>query len=159
MKRLGLAAPALALIAACSGASTSIQPGQWETTTRMTSIDMPGAPPAMLAQVRAQLANQAQTQSSCITPEQAANPAGSMLNTGSGASACQFTDSTFAGGVIRVNGSCPGPAGASMRMSLVGSYTATTMEGRISSDIQGGPQSMRMSGTLTSRRTGDCPAG
>ena len=49
-------------------------------------------------------------------------------------------------------------------MSWEGSYTATTMEGAITAEVQappgteGGPQTIRMSGTLSSRRTGDCPA-
>lgn len=159
MNRLLLWTAPLALIAACSANNDALQPGQWETVTKMTTVDAPGLPPAALAQMRAQLANQVQTQSSCITPEQAANPAGTMLNTGGGTPTCQFSDSTFAGGVISVRGTCPGPAGAgSIRMSLTGTYTPTTMEGRISTEIQGGPQSMNMSGTLTSRRTGDCPS-
>ena len=166
MKRLVLWAPSLALLAACSGGgSDQIQPGMWETTSRMTDVEVPGMPPAMAEQMKAQMANQTQTQSQCITPEQAANPAGSMLSQGEDAQGCTFSDSTFSGGVIRVRGTCPGPAGAgTATMSWEGSYTATTMEGAITAEVQappgpeGGPQTIRMSGTLSSRRTGDCPA-
>ena len=165
MKRLVLWAPSLALLAACSGGSDQIQPGMWETTSRMTEVEIPGMPPAVAEQMKAQMANQTQTQSQCITPEQAANPAGNMLNAGGDAQGCQFSDSTFSGGVIRVRGTCPGPAGAgTANMSWEGTYTATTMEGRITAEVQappgaqGGPQNIRMSGTLASRRTGDCPA-
>jgi hypothetical protein len=167
MKRHLLWAPPLALLFACSGSAVSLQPGQWETTTRMTSIEVPGAPEAMVTQMRAQLANRADTQSRCITPQEAANPAGNMLNPGGGGQGCTFTDNTFAGGVINVNGSCAGPGGrGSMRMGLQGSYTATTIEGRVSAEVTappgaappGTPQTVRMSGTMTARRTGDCPA-
>jgi hypothetical protein len=167
MKRLVLWAPPLALLAACSGSSVSLQPGQWETTIRMTSIEVPGAPEAMVAQMRTQMANQVDTRSQCITPQEAANPAGNMLNPSGGGQGCTFTDNIFAGGVINVNGTCAGPGGqGSARMTLAGSYTATTMEGRVSAEVTappgaappGTPQTVRMSGTMTSRRTGDCPA-
>jgi len=165
MKRLVLWAPSLALLAACSGGgSDQIQPGMWETTTRMTEVEVPGMPPAVAEQMKAQMANQTQTQSQCITAEQAANPAGNMLSQGSDAQGCNFSDSTFAGGRINVRGTCPGPNGqGSATMSWEGTYTATEMTGRITAEVQGpagtaGPQQIRMSGTLSSRRTGDCPA-
>ena len=157
MRRSTLAMLAvLPALAACSGgSSTSIQPGQWETTTAFTTVEAPGMPPAALEAMRSQLASQRNTQSSCITPEQAANPAGDMLNSGGGPNSCQFSKSTFAGGVIDVQGTCPGPAGT-MTMGWQGNYTATTMEGRFTTEVQGGPQSMRMIGTMNSRRIGDC---
>lgn len=146
----------LPALAACGGASTSIQPGQWETTTSFSTIEAPGMPPAALEAMRSQLASQTHTQSSCITPEQAANPAGDMMNSGGGPNGCQFSKSTFAGGVIDVQGTCPGPGG-NMTMGWQGRYTATTMEGQFTTEVQQGPQRMRMIGQMNSRRTGDCP--
>lgn len=163
--RYAMTGIAVAMLAACSGGNTSIQPGNWETTTRMTTVEAPGMPEPMLAQIRSQLANQSQTQSSCITPEQAANPTGGLLS-GSDSSGCQFTDSHFSGGEIRVNGTCPGPGGpGSMRMTMEGTYTETTMEGTVSTEMSappgapGGVENIRMSGTFNSRRTGECPSG
>jgi hypothetical protein len=151
-----LTAMPVLLLAACSSAPTTIQPGQWETTTQFSTIEAPGMPEAALTAMRAQ-ANQAQTNSSCITPQQAANPVGDLMNPQNGAGNCTFTDSTFSGGVISVHGSCPaGPGGGQMRMSWEGSYTATTMQGAFTTEFQGGPQSMRMIGTMSGRRTGEC---
>lgn len=158
MKRLALLAPTVAIIVACSGGGVSLQPGQWEMTTKMTDIEIPGAPPAMAAQMKQAMTAQAQTQSRCITAAEAANPAGNMASPSGNAQGCTFSKQTFSGGSIDVAGSCPGPAGGTMETSLSGSYTATTMDTRISANIQGGPQPMRMSGTMTGRRTGDCPA-
>ncbi len=166
MKRVVLLAPSMALLFACSGSSTALQPGQWEMTTRMTNIEVPGVPPAQAEAMRSAMANQAQTQSRCITAEEAANPARGMVNPTGEAAGCTFTDQTFAGGVIKVSGSCPAPGGqGTVRTSLDGSYTPTTMEARISAEVQAGPgappgvpQTVRMSGTMTSRRTGDCAA-
>lgn len=167
MKRSMLWAPSLALLAACSGGGADqIQPGMWETTTRMTEIELPGMPPEIAEQMKAQIQNQSQTQSQCITREQAANPAGKMLSQGPDAQGCNFSDSVFEGGRINVRGTCPGPGGqGSATLSWEGRYTETTMEGRVSAEVQApagaagsGPQTIRMAGTLSARRTGDCPA-
>jgi len=161
MKRLLPALP-IALLFACSPSAVSLQPGMWETTVQFTSIDLPGVPPAQLAATRAMM-SQPQVHSECMTPEDAANPAQRMMNPGTGGNACQFGDSTFAGGTIRVHGTCQAPGRPSSQMSMEGSFTATTMQATISSEVHApagaaGPQSGRMTGTLSARRTGDCPA-
>jgi len=162
MNKLALFAP-MAALAACSGSAVSLQPGQWETTVRFTSIEMPGAPEAMIGPMRTAM-SAPQTHSECMTAEQAANPAGRMMNPGGNANACQFTDSTFSGGTIRVHGTCQDPARGSMQISWEGSYTATTMQAQVSSEMHAppgtpGPQAIRMSGTMSGRRTGDCTTG
>jgi hypothetical protein len=161
MKRLMLIAPAIVVAAACSGGTSTIQPGNWEMTTRFTTVEIPGMPEAMAKQMQSQLANQSQTQTRCITPAEAANPTGGMMGS-QNPQGCQFSEQTFSGGVIRVRGTCPGPNNqGQIRMSWEGSYTQTSMQGNITTEITGGPQgqNMRMAGTLTSRRTGDCPSG
>src|SRR5215216_4936284 len=122
MKRFILLAPAVALAVACSGNTGTIQPGQWETTTRFSSVEVPGMAPEMAKQMQSQLANQAQTQTRCITPAEAANPTGGMM--GQNPAGCNFTDQVFSGGVIRVHGTCQPPGGqGQIRMSWEGSYT------------------------------------
>jgi len=164
MKRLVFLAPAV-LLFACSGSSTSLQPGQWEFVSRMTEIEVPGVPEAMAAQMRAAMVNQAQTQSRCITPAEAANPTSGMMNPGGNAQGCTFSEQVFDGGRIQVAGTCPAPGGqGSVRTSLNGTYTPTTMETRLEAEVQspggppGTPQTVRMTGTMNARRTGDCPA-
>lgn len=165
MKRQLLLAAPIVLLFACSGSAVQLQPGQWELTTTMTDFQAPGAPPEMLAQMRAS-AGRPQVLTECMTPAEAANPAGWMTNPGGNAQGCTFTDQTFAGGVIRVSGSCPLPNnGGSTRTSLQGSYTATTMEARLTGQLQAGPgappgmpRNISTTGTLNARRVGDCPA-
>jgi hypothetical protein len=114
--------------------------------------------------MRTAMLNQPQTQNRCITPEEAANPAGSMMNPTGDNQGCTFTEQTFSGGTIRVSGTCPAPGGrGSVRTSLNGTYTATTMEARLEAEVTsppggppGMPQTIRMQGNLTGRRTGDC---
>ena len=158
MKRFILIAPAVALAAACGSNTGTIQPGNWETTTRFTSVEIPGMPEAMAKQMQAQMANQTNTQTRCITPAEAANPTGGMMGA-QNPQGCTFSESTFSGGRINVRGTCPGPGGqGQISMTWEGSYTDTTMQGDISTEITGGPQNMRMRGRIESRRTGDCPS-
>ena len=153
------AAPALLLVACGGGDSVSLQPGQWETSIQFSSIEMPGVPEAQLAQMR-QMMNRPQTSSQCITPQQAANPTGNMMTQGGGT--CQFSENVFTGGNINVRGSCQQPGQGNVQMSMQGNYTATSMQAQISTEMQappgmpGGAQTIRMGGTLNSRRTGDC---
>lgn len=161
MKKALVLAPFAALLFGCgSGSSVSLQPGQWETVMQFSNIEVPGAPEAQVAQMRAMM-GQPQTRSECITPQQAANPMGSMMNPGGGG--CNFTQNTFAGGTINLQGSCNPPGGqATAQLTMTGTYTATTITAQVNSEVRptaatpGGPQMIRMSGTLRSRRTGDC---
>ncbi|HEX8640876.1 MAG TPA: DUF3617 family protein [Allosphingosinicella sp.] len=164
MKYLLTAGTALLLVA-CGSQSSTLQPGQWEMTTKMTEVEAPGMPEAALAQMRTAMASQTQTRSDCMTQEEANNPAGNIVNAGTQSGGCNFTESTFAGGNINVRGTCTGPGGpGSMQMAITGTYTQTEINGRISTEMQapagmpGGAQSIRVSGTLTGRRTGECAA-
>jgi len=166
MKRLILMAPAIVLVAACSGGGgaggASMQPGQWELVTQMTSVEAPGAPEPMLQQMRSQLASQRQTQSQCITAEQARNPSRNMMGAQNPAG-CEFTDTTWAGGRINIRANCRPTGSPPMQMSIEGDYGAQQINSRISVNMEmpnltgsGAPQQIRMQGTMTGRRTGDC---
>lgn len=149
------------LLCACSPSAVALQPGMWETTVQFNSIDMPGASPQELAAMRAMM-GRPQTTSSCMTQAEAANPTQRMMNPSSNGNACRFSESTFSGGTIRVHGSCQAPGRPTSRTNMDGSYTATTIQAAISSEMQAppgrpGPRSARMSGTLSAHRTGDCP--
>lgn len=165
MKRLAVFAPVIALALACSQSAVNLQPGQWEMTTIVTGVQAPGASAEMLAQMRAGM-SQRQVMSECMTPEQVADPKRWLQNPGAPAERCTFTDQTLAGGVIRVASTCPLPDGGSTRVSLEGTYTATTIEARGSAQVVAGssappdiPRNVSTTGTMTARRTGDCPAG
>ena len=160
MKLFLRGAPALALLAACSDSAVSVQPGQWETTLQFTAMDVPGAQEAQLVAAR-QVMAQPTVRSACISAEGAANPASTFLSADGESGSCQFSENTFSGGVIRVRGTCQPPDGTSAQMEMDGTYTATTIESRVTNRMTAapggpGPQLMTLTGTLTGRRTGDC---
>ena len=166
MNKLLMLAPCTALLFACSGGggasggAVALQPGQWETTMQFNNIEAPGVPEQQLAAMR-QAMSQPRTMSQCITAQQAANPMGNMM--GQQQQGCNFTKNTFAGGTIDISGTCS-PGGQQAQMTMTGNYTANSMNAQISTSVRPpagtpGPQEVRMSGTLSARRTGDCPAG
>jgi hypothetical protein len=154
---------AIAITAACSKGPAQRQPGEWETVTTIKSIDIPGAPPQVLAQVRAQV-GQGTTQRECLTAEQARDPMAQMnrmLSQGN-AGNCNFTDRVFAGGTIHIRGTCS-PAGGTAQVSLEGTFTETTLEANLTMNAQGaanaampGVTGMNMAAEMRSRRVGDC---
>ena len=172
--RQATAAAAALLLVACGGqggneqadakgggSAVALQPGQWETTIQFSEIDVPGVDAAIANQMR-QMMGQPQTNRDCMTPEDAANPARNIASGETGQN-CEYSESTFSGGTIRVRGTCRPAAGGTSQMSMEGSYTATSMQARITTEQQGGPgapagQSVRMSGNLSARRVGECPA-
>jgi hypothetical protein len=164
MLAAGIAAiAAIAITAGCSKGAAQRQPGEWETVTTVKSIDIPGAPPQVLAQVRAQV-GQATTQRECLTAEQARDPMAQMRRMMSQGNAgnCNFTDQVFAGGTIRIRGTCS-PAGSTAQVSLDGTFTETTLEANLTMNAQGaanpampGVTGMNMAAEMRSRRIGDC---
>jgi hypothetical protein len=182
--RVSIAAGAALLVAACGsqggnntgaagegggggqGART-LQPGEWEMTSQMASVEIPGAPPEVQAQMRAQQ-GRTQTDRTCITPDQASNPLRQLRETMTGPDGpnCQTSEDTFAGGIIRIRTTCrrPGNAQGSAQLAVEGTFTATTLTATVSINAQGanvagpGTTAMRVSTSLRGRRIGDCPA-
>jgi hypothetical protein len=140
-------------------AGVSLQPGQWEMVMRTTSVESPGAPAEAQAGLRAQV-GQSQTNLNCMTAAQARDPIREMreslvLSQGPD---CRFTDEIFRDGVIRIRMACP----SGSRMSMDGSFTATTFQASLAVSVQGSAGAdmggMRLSANISGRRIGECPA-
>jgi hypothetical protein len=166
MKRLILFAPAIALAGIAAGCSKAdqLQPGQWEMGLQLKTLEMPGAPPEMVAQLRSAM-SQSQPARSCLTAEEARNPLAQMreMVVQGQAANCRFTDEVFGGGVIRIRATCPGSGGrGGGQMSMEGSFTATTLNATLTargSSPRVPGATMNMTAEITGRRTGDCAAG
>ena len=150
---------------ATPAAPDRMRPGRWEMTVRVASVEMPGAPPEVQAQLRARPLPPAQVQASCVTPEEAANPVGSFqreLTQGQANLACDVGERAFGGGRIRIALSCQTPDGQTQqRLAMVGSFTDSSVQAAISVDsstpgADGQPQAVRAQSTFTGRRVGEC---
>jgi len=144
--------------------SVALSPGQWDLTIEMNSVEAPGAPEAMLQEMRALLANHPRTQSQCITPEQARNPSRRM--TGQNPGGCAFSETNWSGGNIRIRATCRPAEAPQILLSLDGSYTAQRIDSRLDMNMEMPDPSgedrllrIRIQGGLTGRRTGDCARG
>lgn len=130
MKRAIFLAAAPLALAACSGgdqAEQGVEPGQWRFTVQVTDVEAPELAPE---QLQAMLAQQQQSQSmtQCFTEAQARNLDTSTAAL-SGNEDCEFSESSFADGEIRVRGSCAIPnAPQPATLEMDGSYDRTSMD-------------------------------
>lgn len=154
----------LATQGASDAATPGIEPGQWETVTEITAIEVPGAPEEILQQMRASLGNQREVESQCITPEQARNPSANMMGSQNPAG-CEFSDTTWSGGAIHIRATCRPAGSPPMQMSIDGTYAVQQYNARIelNMDMAGSPGveapvHIRLQGRTTGRRTGECAA-
>lgn len=150
---------------AAPAVATTLQPGRWEMTMRVVSLDMPNAPPEMVERLRAQPMPPPSVQANCVTPEEAADLAGNFrqeLLRDQPNLSCQPGDQTFTNGQIRVAMNCRGMNGQpDTRLAVVGSFTAASVQAAVSADTSmpvgdGTSQAVRVESTLTGRRVGEC---
>ena len=134
-------------------------------TSVMTTLEAPGAPPEVAqAENRGQLNQPAGPASVHHTGP--SDQCGAQSDPGADVArqGCQFTDTVFAGGVVRIAMNCQQPGGGgSMRMAVEGGFSATEMNMAMRMSMTGprtgsGPQSINMAGRMTGRRIGKCPA-
>ncbi len=133
---------ATAMLAASAAPAAPITPGLWETTSRMTVVDMPGMPPQALAMMK-----QPRTVRHCVTPAEAATGPGAAMKS----SECKIDKYAMGAGTYDMVMTCKG-----MRMQGHGTFTATSYSGR--SEITGaGPQGqMHMVSEGTGKLVGPC---
>jgi hypothetical protein len=140
---------ALLLSLAAAGAAhaaSPIQPGLWEMTTGIDTIDMPSAPPAM-----AQAMRQPRTARICITPEQAAQGPKSIQQADK---SCKVARYDMAGGKYVADVVCRRPT-VTMTTHTAGTYSPTTLAAK-SQMSSTGQMKMAMTMTVAGRRVGAC---
>ncbi len=145
--KLLLASLAAAPLAAFAGAALS--PGQWASTGTVTGVDMPGMPPEALAMMK----RRPISHSYCLTAEQAAKDPRQLFKGDNGE--CQFTRFDMAGGKLNATMQCNGPQGK-MRMTMLGTYSASSYESTNVMVVEGPRGNMRMTTKMSGKRTGAC---
>lgn len=131
-----------------------INPGQWQQTVTMVSIDAPGMPPEAKSMME-QAMGQAQVHNICLTAEQAKSPkedffAGADKN-------CRYEHFNWGGGKIDLKLNCKHP-NATQTMVLVGEYQPDSYTmAMTATNVGGGPAGeMVMKMKVDAKRTGDC---
>lgn len=132
-----------------------LQPGQWETTTLITAMDVAGLP----AGATQAATGTRTTTSNCITPAQAAQPDANILS-GTKDGNCAYQRFSMAGAKIDAAMTCT-PAGAPGRiaMTLAGTHARDRFDmGMAMNTSLPGGLAMTMKATVAGRRTGACTA-
>ncbi|HCB75506.1 MAG TPA: hypothetical protein DEP91_04935 [Sphingomonas bacterium] len=140
-----------------AGAAMRFDPGQWRTTIEVLEADIPGLPPQMAGEMKRRML-QKSTVSSCMTPEQAANPNEDLFAGKSGN--CRFDRFTMKDGKVDAAMTCAGDgsgAGAA-KIAMTGTFDKRRfeLENRIEAAGPGAAQAMKMRSRVTGERTGDC---
>jgi hypothetical protein len=168
--RLVIGIAAVAALAACGGgndggnkaadgktggggsSAATMQPGEWEMTTTITRMNVPGLPAGTSPPMPGP-----QTSRTCLTAAEVAENA-NFVNESAG-EGCTAQNSRMSGGRIEANVQCTRPQGQ-VRMTMNGQYTATTLEmtQQVQTSAPGG-QNVEMEARIAGRRIGDCPAG
>lgn len=133
---------------------TFINPGQWQQTVTMVSIDAPGMPPEARAMM-SEAMGEAQVHDVCLSPEQAKSPredffAGADKN-------CRYEHFNWGGGKIDLKLNCKHP-NATQTMVLVGDYQPNSYTMTMTAtNVGGGPQGeMVMKMKVDAKRVGAC---
>ncbi|MEG3086988.1 DUF3617 domain-containing protein [Sphingomonas sp. PB4P5] len=145
MKRVAIILPAIALLSACNSNPTvkaenasvadvaaatkdavKMEPGKWETTVAILSIEGPGLPPGMADAMKQQ--SKSTKVETCLTPEQAAKPPQDMLGA---AKNCTYEKFEMGGGKMDGTLVCknmPGMPTGEMRASMSGTFASTSYD-------------------------------
>jgi hypothetical protein len=137
----------LAASASTAGLGQMIQPGKWELVSTPTSIDMPGAPPQVLAMMKGRPLKM----SLCITPDQARLGPQALAKASRN---CRYTRFDVRGSRIDSQMVCNQPGGA-MTVTTTGKFTRTSFvsDGR---SVMTGRRRMTTTSHTAGRRVGNC---
>lgn len=143
--------------------ANKLQPGQWESQTRILSVEIPGAPKELADALGKSVTAKVNTMSDCLTPEEAEKPAADML-AGNRSGECRYEKFAMAGGKMDSTMVCknPGQPGE-VRMVMAGDYTPTgfalDMTMIMPPGSVPGSQGMTMKARTEGKRTGECAPG
>ncbi len=144
----------------------TITPGQWTVTTEITEVRLPtieGQDQQMAEAMTQQMKGRKQTQTSCVTPEQARGPSSALIG-GDANGACSFETFSLLRGTLNAVMTCrkkddPGQ----MVIATSGTYGGDKVElesvMRVEETLdQPKDKAMRLVAKVSGVRTGACPA-
>jgi hypothetical protein len=141
-----------------SGVATDMrQPGQWASTMTLVSIDAPGMPPEALQMMKAQMGS-GQRQERCVTQAEV-DKLDQFI--GQNNANCVFETYKVGGGKIEGKAKCSPGQGITQTMTMNGTYSNTTSDMTMTSEISGAPPPMGNAKTVMnvkSERIGECTA-
>lgn len=144
---LSLAVTALSTVAIA--ADTAVTPGQWEVTSIVESVEMPGAPAGMLDMMK----GKPRVMSICITAADAQNGPQALLKE-SGEN-CKSVSYSAQGDRLTSVMKCS-QGGGEMTVSMTGTFSANSYTVKSEMVMTGEAQGMKMTATATGKFLGPC---
>lgn len=129
-------------------AQMQIQPGQWQIQESVTSVEMPGAPPQLIEQIKTP-----RTRRQCITPAEAALGPLEIMRA---KDQCKIARQSVVDGKVDAMLVCDGADGGSVNAVITGTVTPTKVVFNAAIEASGA-QAYKMTGTQSAERIGDCP--
>lgn len=136
---------ALALVlASCSGSSAPFEPGKWDH-----SLELSAGQGSLVGGGGSQCADKAEA-GDLPTEILSNSPFGS----------CSTSSASYDNGKLSAKAICDGKAPATTmaasKVSVDGTYTTTSLEARLTAELEGDTPVRQLSGKLSARRNGDC---
>jgi hypothetical protein len=143
-------------VEAAGGSGVMVNPGRWEGAMTVHEIEIPGMPPEVREQMKAQVGS-AQTFASCVTEEDVKQKKAFFMGDTDDKS-CKYDHFTMANGKVSAAMTCDRGAEGRMQMSMDGSYSQDNYEMQMASKAEGGPPAaqMTMKMSVQAKRVGVC---
>lgn len=144
----------------------TITPGKWTVTTEITDVRLPGVEgeePQMADAMMRQMKGRTQTQSTCVSPDQARGPNSALIG-GTDNGACSFETFSLLRGALNAVLTCrKDDAAGQMVVAVSGTYGGDQFDlesvTRVEETLdQPKDKALRVVSTVTGHRTGDCAA-
>ena len=135
-------------------ADSFVNPGKWQQTATLISIEAPGMPPEA-REMMGKAMGDAQVHEVCLTPEQAKSPREDFF-TGADQN-CRYEHFNWGDGKIDLKLNCKHP-NATQTMVLVGDYKPDSYTMTMTATNEGGgpAEQMVMTMKVDAERTGEC---
>jgi len=143
-------------VQAAAAGQELVRPGEWESTTTMEEMSMPGMPPEVQAQMKKMMASrQEHSFKSCITEADVKRPKEGFFAGRN--NQCRYDHFNMSGGKIDAAMHCATGEGQQMVMNLSGTYAPESYDVHMQMSGQGGEAGqMTMKSHTVSHRVGEC---
>jgi hypothetical protein len=128
-------------------ADSLIKPGQWEVTTTIEAVDMPGASPDMLNMMK----GKPRVITTCVTAADVEKGPQALVNQDG---KCKFTSYSFQGGKLASVMACA-QQGGEMTVTTTGTFTTANYATK-SEMVMSGQRSMKMTAVAAGKLLGAC---
>jgi len=135
------------------------EPGEYRQSTRITKFDVPGAPKEMIAQLRTMIEGQNDNKTFCLSKGEADKGFEEFFKKGRDGD-CTYDRFDASANTLDAIMICTDPSGATMRMAINGTVTATGSKVKVDVAQKNDKSPMgnaNMAMEMETKRLGECP--